>query len=107
MAHVAVDLVDRRMLWRARVATSLVFFTYGTLLGTWTVRIPAIKEGLALRDGELSIALLGFAAGAIAGMQFAGRLVDRLGGSKVMVPVALVDAALLIGPAYAPSLAVL
>jgi predicted MFS family arabinose efflux permease len=92
---------------RARVAASLLFLLYGTILGTWTARIPAIKHALQLTDGQLSIALLAFAAGAITGMQAIGRLVDRYGSTRLMTPAAIVDGALLVLPAYAGSLAAL
>jgi predicted MFS family arabinose efflux permease len=80
---------------------------YGTILGAWTSRIPAVRHHLGLSDTLLSLALLAFAAGAIAGMQLAGRLVDRYGSQQVMIPAAASDALLLIPPAYAPDLAVL
>jgi MFS family permease len=89
----------------ARVAVSLLFLLYGTILGTWTARIPAVKHHLGLGDAQLSIALLAFAAGAILGMQASGRLVDRLGSRKVMVPAVLADALLLVLAAYAMNLA--
>jgi predicted MFS family arabinose efflux permease len=92
---------------RARVATSLLFLLYGAVLGTWTARIPAIKHGLGLSDGQLSIALLAFAAGAITGMQAIGRLVDRYGSTRLMIPAAVADGALLMLPAYAGGLAAL
>lgn len=97
------------MLTRGRVAVSLLFLLYGTILGTWTARIPAIKRGLGLTDGQLGIGLLAFAAGAIIGMQAAGPLVDRFRSTRVMVPAAAADGALLVLPALAfdlPSLAV-
>jgi predicted MFS family arabinose efflux permease len=92
---------------RARVAACLMFLLYGTILGTWTARIPAIKHGLSLSDGQLSIALLAFAGGAITGMQAVGRLVDRYGSTRLMAPAAIVDGVLLVLPAYAGSLATL
>ena len=76
---------------RGRIATSLVFLLFGITLGTWTVRIPAIKHGLDLSDGRLSVALLAFAAGAITGMQSIGRVVDRFGSRRVMLPAALAE----------------
>jgi predicted MFS family arabinose efflux permease len=97
----------RRALVRARAAVTLLFLLYGVILGTWTARIPAVKHRLGLGDSQLSIALLAFAAGAILGMQGAGRLVDRLGSRRVMIPAVLVDAALLVPPAFAGNLAVL
>ena len=98
---------QRRVLMRARVATALLFLLFGVTLGVWTARIPAIKRDLALDDGALSFALLAFAAGAITGMQATGRLVDRFGSRRVMLPVAFAEGLVLIPPAYAPDLATL
>jgi predicted MFS family arabinose efflux permease len=95
------------LLRQRRVGCSLLFLSYGTILGTWTSRIPAIRHGLGLSDTSLSFALLALAAGAIVGMQSAGGLVDHRGSRQVMIPVAVGDALLLIPPAFAPDLAVL
>ena len=84
-----------------------MFACYGIVLGTWTARIPAIKSGLQLGDGMLGVALLGFAVGAITGMQWIGRPVDRYGGGRIMVVAAVADGVLLITPALAGNLAVL
>jgi predicted MFS family arabinose efflux permease len=101
------SMSGQRALRRARVAVSLMFLLYGTILGTWTARIPAVKHRLALTDGQLSFGLLAFAAGAIIGMQASGRLTDRYGSATVMVPAVLADGVLLVGPAVAPDLPVL
>lgn len=74
------------------------------VIGTWSARIPAIKRGLDLTDGQLSIALLGFAAGAILGMQVVGHLVDRYGSARVMIPAAVAEGLVLITPGIAPNL---
>jgi fucose permease len=95
---------DPAALRRGRIAVSLLFLLYGTVLGAWTARIPAVKAGLGLSDGELSLGLLAFAAGAITGMQAMGPLADRFGGARLMAPVAVIDGALLITPAYAGAL---
>jgi MFS family permease len=92
---------------RARLATSAIFLLFGAALGAWTARIPAIKHDLGLSDGGLSLALLAFAAGAIVGMQVAGRLVDRLGSSRILLPAAIAEGVALTTPAFAPNLAVL
>src|SRR3954466_6459221 len=89
---------------RGRAATALLFAAYGIILGTWTARIPAIKHGLDLDDGQLSIGLLGFAAGAITGMQLTGRLADRYGAGRIVVPALVVDAVLFVTPAWASNL---
>jgi predicted MFS family arabinose efflux permease len=98
---------DRTALRRGRVATSLLFGVFGTALGTWTARIPAIKQGLGLSDGQLSIGLLVFAAGAITGMQVIGRLVDRHDSARIMIPAALAEGVVLTLPAFAPNLTTL
>lgn len=106
--RMAVTTATRpRLLRRGRVAVSLLFLLYGVILGAWTSRIPAVKQGLGLSDGQLSVALLAFAAGAIVGMQTVGRLVDRFGSRQVMLPTALVDGCMLLAPAFAPDLALL
>ncbi|MEU7869248.1 MFS transporter [Dactylosporangium sp. NPDC049140] len=92
---------------RARVAGCLLFLLFGGALGAWTARVPAIKHGLGLDDWRLSVALLGLAAGAIAGQLGAGRLVDRFGSVRVAGPTALLEGVLLLPAAYAPSLALL
>ena len=92
---------------RARVAVYLLFFLAGAAVGTWTARIPAIKQDLGLSDGRLSLALLAIAAGAVAGMQAVGRLVDRYGSSRVMIPAALLQGVVLVLPAYAVNLGTL
>jgi fucose permease len=102
-----VESGERTALRRGRVATSLLFLLFGTALGTWTSRIPAVKARLGLSDGGLSIALLAFALGAIVGMVVLGRLVDRFSSTSVMVPMALGEGALLVPAAYAPSLVTL
>jgi MFS family permease len=89
---------------RARVATSLVFLLFGTALGVWTARIPTVKENLGLSDGRLTFALLAFAAGCILGMLALGRLTDRFGSSRVLIPAAILEGLLLIAPGFAGGL---
>ncbi|MFI6600986.1 MFS transporter [Nonomuraea sp. NPDC050536] len=92
---------------RARVAVYLLFLLAGMAIGTWTARIPAIKHSLGLSDGGLSLALLAIALGAIAGMQVVGRLVDRYGSHRVMLPAALLQGVVLVAPACAVNLGTL
>jgi predicted MFS family arabinose efflux permease len=92
---------------RERTAVYLLFFLAGAAVGTWTARIPAVKERLGLGEGQFSLALLAIAAGAVVGMTAVGRLVDRHGSHRVMIPAALVQGLALVPAAYAPNLAVL
>ncbi|MEU6717275.1 MFS transporter [Nonomuraea sp. NPDC046802] len=101
------QVAGKPRLIRERTAVYLLFFLAGAAIGTWTARIPAIKERLALGDGQLSLALLAIAAGAMIGMTAVGRLVDRHGSSRVMIPAALLQGVVLIPPAHAPDLVTL
>lgn len=101
MALLAPDVTTLR---KARAAVYALFLLSGIAIGTWTARIPAIKERLDLDDGRLSLGLLGIAAGAITGMQVVGRLVDRYGSDRAMIPMALAQGVVLVIPAYAPNL---
>ena len=96
--------LSRGRLRRGRVATSLAFILFGLALGVWTARIPAVKERLDLTDGLLSIALLAFAGGCIIGMAAIGRLSDRFGSSRVLIPTAILEGVLLVVPGYMNSL---
>ncbi|NRQ40168.1 MFS transporter [Nonomuraea sp. NN258] len=82
-----------------------MFFLAGAAVGAWTARIPAIKERLNAGDGQLSLALLAIAAGAVIGMTVVGRLVDRFGSSRVAKPAALAQGVVLIPPGFADGLA--
>ncbi|GAA2912467.1 MFS transporter [Streptosporangium fragile] len=99
-----VTTFDRSALVRGRIAVCLLFLLSGMAIGTWTARIPSIKQDLGLSDGRFGIALLGIAAGAICGMQVVGRLVDRYGSVRVMTPMAFAQSAVLVLPACMPDL---
>jgi hypothetical protein len=62
--------------WPDRVGTLAVFFANG--LGLAAAAIPALKARLALSDGQLSVALLGFACGAFISMPLAGCIGARV-----------------------------
>ena len=58
----------------ARRAVTLVFALNGALIGSWAVRIPAVKANLDLSDGTLGLALAAIAAGSLVAMPIAGWL---------------------------------
>lgn len=80
-------------LGRARVAVAAVFFVNGALFASWASRVPAIRGRLGLSDGELGVALLGLAVGAVVGLPTGGALVARCGSARV-VPAGLVGMSL-------------
>ena len=91
----------------ARIAVAILFFLNGTALATWAARIPAIQSKLALSPGQLGIALLGTAAGALVAMNLSGYLATRFGSGFVTIVAALCLCVMLPLLALAPNLPVL
>ncbi|RKT86669.1 Fucose permease [Saccharopolyspora antimicrobica] len=92
---------------RARWAVTAYFVSTGAALGTWTGRIPAIKQDLGLDEGQVTLALFAVAAGSVLAMQAVGHLADRYGSARVLRPAGLAMAASLLVPGFAGSLPVL
>lgn len=88
----------------ARVSVTAYFVMYGVILAVWVTRIPAIKQGLGLTDGQLGLALLALPAGVLLITLVAGRLVDRVGSARVTAAGGVAMALLLIMPALAGGL---
>jgi MFS family permease len=59
-------------------AVTVVFFALGAVSASWAARIPAIKQPLDLSAGQLGLALLGPALGAVVAMPLAGALFTRV-----------------------------
>ncbi|OYU07369.1 MAG: hypothetical protein CFE47_12075 [Pseudomonas sp. PGPPP1] len=74
-----------KVLRRARIATSAIFFANGMVLAIWATNIPGMKQALALSDQELGFALSAFAAGTMLTMYLAGALVTRLGSRNTLL----------------------
>jgi MFS family permease len=91
----------------ARRAVTLVFALNGALIGSWAVRIPAIKANLELSDGTLGLALASVAAGSLVAMPLTGWLSARF-GSRITTRVTLVWFCFAMTlPGLAPSLPLL
>jgi MFS family permease len=67
---------------RARAAVTAIFLLNGLLYGAWAARIPAIRDRLALSDGELGLALACIPIGAIAAMPLAGAIAAHTGSRR-------------------------
>jgi MFS family permease len=91
------------VLRRARVGVGAAFAAHGVISGSWGPRLPAIKANIGLDDGELGLALTGFAAGMLLGTRVARRPVERFGSRAVVRLVTPVFAATLVGPGVAGS----
>ena len=90
-----------------RSSTSAVFLVHAAIAGTLAPRIPAIKADLGLGNGELGVALTGFAAGLFAGTRIAAWLVDRFGSRRVVQVGLPLFAVCLVGPGLAGDLVTL
>jgi hypothetical protein len=92
---------------RARIGAAACFLFTGVISASWASRVPAIKEGLGLSDGQFAIALLGLEAGAVLGLQLGGLVVPRTGSRRALIGSLVAFSGALLGPAFAPSLLVL
>jgi hypothetical protein len=67
----AGQISEQRVRW-ARIGAAACFLLTGVISASWASRVPAIKDGLGLSDGQFAIALLGLEAGAVLGLQLGG-----------------------------------
>jgi predicted MFS family arabinose efflux permease len=102
----AGQISEQRVRW-ARTGGAACFLLTGVLSASWASRVPAIKDGLVLSDGQFAIALLGLEAGAVLGLQLGGIMVPRTGSRRALIASLLAFSCALLGPALAPSLLVL
>jgi predicted MFS family arabinose efflux permease len=89
---------------RARVATSIVFAVHGAVVGSFATRIPWIRDRLDLGAGELGLALVVPALGALLAMPATGSLVHRIPGRAITRLLVGAFCLVLALPALAPSL---
>jgi len=81
----------------ARAAVTTAFFVNGALFATWASRIPALSSRVGATTGDLGLALLAPAVGAVVAMPLIGRLLPgrssrmftRLGLAGLMVAILL------------------
>lgn len=71
---------------RARLGVAAVFFLNGFGYGSWVPRIAEIQAKLGLSEGELGLALLMVAVGALVAMPLTGALIGRH-GSRVLTMI--------------------
>jgi fucose permease len=92
---------------RARIGAAACFLLTGVISASWASRVPAIKDGLGLSEGQFAIALLGLEGGAVIGLQLGGLVVPRTGSRRALIASLLAFSDALLGPAVAPSVLVL
>lgn len=74
-----MSVMHDRSFGRARFAVTAIFFMNGATFANWVPRIPQITHELGLSEGELGLALLGLAAGAVTAMPLAGWATAHIG----------------------------
>ena len=92
---------------RPRLATAALFLANGLGIGTWAGALPALQQQLGLSNQMLSVALVGFAVGAVASMLVAARCAGRFGVAQTALAAAFAFAVALVLPPLAPDLVVL
>jgi predicted MFS family arabinose efflux permease len=101
---VSAGQISEQRARRARIGAAACFLLTGVISASWASRVPAIKDGLGLSDGQFAIALLGLEAGAVLGLQLGGLVVPRTGSRRALIGSLLAFSAALLGPAFARSL---
>jgi MFS family permease len=71
-------------------AIAAVFFVNGVTLASWISRIPTLTERLDLGPGQVGLALMALAAGALVAFPITGRLVDTRSSSFTVLFFGLV-----------------
>jgi fucose permease len=85
-----------------RFAVSAAFLFFGITAGTLVPRVPALKESLHLSDGQVGLAFLAFAVGAVTGAVVSRFVLSR--GASLWVRVGTIAMCVaLVTPALAPA----
>ncbi|MEV0378482.1 MFS transporter [Nonomuraea sp. NPDC050643] len=93
-----------RELRSARYGAVLTFVLAGLMVGTMTVRIPALTDKLGLSEATVGTILLAWGLGALVTMQSMRRVMARAGSRTVLRAGGPMTALGLIGVAFAPDL---
>lgn len=91
----------------ARIAVSVLFFANGAAPASILARLPAIKDGLALSNAELGIAVAALPVGGLFAGGLAGPLIARVGSGRLAAVAGTADMLALAGLGLAPSFATL
>lgn len=96
-------LSRRRAQLTYRMAVYGLFATFGIVLSTWAVHLPALQTATKMSTSMLGTVLLILGSGAVAGMQLTGRIADRYGPRWVAIVTVAAMAVALIAPLAATS----
>src|SRR5450830_1443888 len=70
---------------RARLLLLGLFALNGLTFSSWLARLPTVRDELGLTTGQLGTVLLASSAGSLVMVMFAGALVTRYGGRRVLL----------------------
>jgi MFS family permease len=76
--------MDEPVVRRASVAVFVVFFANGWLFASWAARLPAIRDGLALRADQMGLLLLVCSLGSLVALPLSGLVVRRFGTHRTI-----------------------
>ena len=68
--------------YSARRAVMVHFLVNGVGIGIWASRLPSVKQGLHLEDGQVAIVIFMGAIGAMLSLRAAGPLIERFGSRR-------------------------
>jgi fucose permease len=91
----------------ARLGVSAIFFVNGAVSASILPRLPAIKDGLALTNGELGAAVAAMPVGGLLAGGVAGILIARFGSGRVAAVAGCIAALVLAAVGIAGSWAML
>ena len=86
----------------AHVALALTFVAFGAIEGTWSARLPALKQQHALDTGELGLVLFALSGTATVVLPLAGWLAGRFGSRLPAACGLLLASGALAAAAFAP-----
>jgi fucose permease len=87
----------------ARIAVSVLFVANGAVSASILPRLPAIKDGLGLTNGELGAALAAVPVGGLIAGGLVGVLIARFGSGRVAVTAGVLTATSLAAVGFAGS----
>jgi fucose permease len=87
---------------RAHLALALTFVAFGAIEGTWSARLPALKQRHALDSSELGLIVLAVSGAATLVLPLAGWLAGRFGSRPPAALGLLLAAGALAAAAFAP-----
>jgi MFS family permease len=88
----------------ARSAVLVHFVVNGMGMGIWASRLPDVKHGLHLEDGQVAIVIFAGAVGAMLSLRAAGPLIERFGSRRTTQLAAMFMMLSLFVPAAARNL---